>query len=166
MDIYIGSLKMPSTLFGKKICTLHTAYYAGESVCTRSLSPSSFLRVSVWKFRVHLLVNKFSRGKRRALRAGRAGGISGKICAPSTVNNAETESEILRSCRLKRLRHASIKLKSAKWVFLQDLHRLNCNGFLFLVSPADIMMWPLLLLLLSLFSFYSTSCFLVVSSAS
>lgn len=97
---------------------------------------------------------------------GEPGGISGKICAPSTVNNAETESEILRSCRLKRLRHASIKLKSAKWVFLRDLHRLNCNGFLFLVSPADIMMWPLLLLLLSLFSFYSTSCFLVVSSAS
>lgn len=91
MDIYIGSLKMPSTLFGNKICTLQTAYYAGESVCTRSLSlsSSSFLRVSVWKFRVHLLVNKFSRGKRRAGRVKKAEGISG--------GNAETESEILRS---------------------------------------------------------------------
>lgn len=143
---------MLSTLFGNKICTLHSVlwkrmYTLFSQECQLKISrPSTYQEI-------------FTRRKEEDVELG-------KIWAPSTVNNTESEStRSLSSALLKRLRHTSIKLKSAKWVFLRDLHRLNCNGFLFLVSPAAIMMWPLLLLLLLLillFVVFRCCCFFCV----
>lgn len=133
---------------------LATKYVHCTMLCVCTLA---FAKSVSRKFRVHLLVNKFSRGRRRATReCGQSRENWENLC---TVNNAEFESKT-ETRRLKRLRHTSIKLKSAKWVFLRDLHRLNCNGFLFLVSSADIMMWPLLLLwlLLMLLLLYFVFC--------
>lgn len=125
-----------------------------ESVCTLS----SYKSVS-WKIRVHLLVKKIFTRQTSGWWQWRRTGSLGKFVHRqlSTILSLSPfwvhAESALSSSLLKRLRHTSIKLKSAKWVFLRDLHRLNCNGFLFLVSPADIMMWPLLLLCLLLLPF-------------
>lgn len=145
IDIYIGSEDALNVVWQQNMYTSQCAVKAYvHALLSKSVS---------WKFRVHLLTKKFSRGK-----GGGGRGAWENLC---TVNCQQYWVWALSSTLLKRLRHTSIKLKSAKWVFLRDLHRLNCNGFLFLVSPAAIMMWPLLLLLLLLLLRVSVLLFLL-----